>query len=108
MRPAIRIIFAPIFLRDKKVREKGYFQHGYTRTPSPGASREGTRTIYLDPRSSKLGETFLHEQIHIENPSWSERSVEEETKRRWNKMTWKDHARLWKLLASAHIEGEDD
>ena len=97
MRPAIRIIFAPLFLRDKKVRESGGYLHG---------TAEG-RTIRLDPRSSMLLDTLVHELTHCNHPNWSEADVRAYTKKRMGKMGWKEKARLLKLLGSAIIEGED-
>jgi hypothetical protein len=97
MRPAIRIIFAPLFLREKKIREAGGFIHG----------RAQNRTIELDPRSSSILDTLVHELTHIDHPSWSEAEVRAHTKKRMTKMGWKEKARLLKLLGSAIIEGED-
>jgi hypothetical protein len=99
MRPAVRIIFAPIFSRYRESRRSGTYIHGYTNQP-------GTRTIYLDPRSSMLGETLLHELIHVRHPSWTEKEVEAETRRRWARMTWKARAKHWRILAAAQLEGE--
>ncbi len=96
-RPAIRIIFAPLFLRDRVVREAGAYLHGNARG----------RTIWLDPRSSSLLETMVHELTHVEHPSWSEQEVEAYTQRRMKKMGWKEKAHLLKLLGSAIIEGEE-
>lgn len=97
MRPAVRIIFAPLFLRDKVVREAGAFLHGNARG----------RTIWIDPRSSSLLETMVHELTHVDHPSWSEEGVEAHTQKRMKKMSWKEKARLLKLLGSAIIEGEE-
>ena len=44
MRPAVRIIFAPIMSRSKRDRERGYYVHGTTQN----------RTITIDPRSSAV------------------------------------------------------
>lgn len=97
MRPAIRIIFAPLFLRDKVVREAGSFLHG---------TAQG-RTIWLDPRSSSLLETMVHELTHVAHPSWDEKAVQEHTLKRMKKMGWKAKAHLLKLLGGAIIEGEE-
>lgn len=97
MRPAVKIIFAPLFLRNKKVREGGGYVHGEAKN----------RTIWLDPRSSEIGKTLLHELIHVRHPSWSEAAVITETHKRWMKMSWKEKARLLKLLGAAMLEGED-
>lgn len=97
MRPAVRIIFAPTFHRDKELRRKGLFLHGYTQN----------RTIVLDPRSSTLLETLVHEMVHMEHPSWAESVVIEETRRRMGKLTWKQRGRLYQMLGSAKLEGEE-
>ena len=98
MRPAVRIIFAPIFSRSKRERKRGMFVHGTAQN----------RTITLDPRSSEIGKTLLHELIHLRHPDWSEEAVVSETRLRWGKMSWKEKARLLKLLGSARLENEDD
>ena len=49
MRPAVRIVFAPIMSRSKRERDRGYYVHGTTQN----------RTITLDPRSSEIGKTLL-------------------------------------------------
>jgi hypothetical protein len=97
MRPAVRIIFAPIMSRTKGDRVRGLFVHGTAQN----------RTITLDPRSSEIGKTLLHEMIHLRHPDWSEEAVVSETRLRWGKMSWKEKARLLRLLGSAHLEGEE-
>ena len=96
MRPAVKIVFAPLFYRNKKEREEGKVTHGE-------ALR---RTVKLDPRSSDIGKTLLHELLHVRNPSWSEQAVVTETNRKWKKMSWKEKARMLRLLGSATLEGE--
>ncbi len=96
MRPAIKIIFAPLNNRSKEHREKGMVVEGEALG----------RTIWLDPRSSDIGITLLHEMIHIQKPSYTEKEVVQETKKRWTKMSWKEKARLLKLLGHAELEGE--
>lgn len=96
MRPAIKIIFAPLNNRHKLEREKGLIVDGKTIG----------RTIWLDPRSKDIGETLLHEMIHLRKPSLSEKDVIAETKKRWGKMSWKEKANLLRLLGSAELEGE--
>lgn len=96
-KPAIRIIFAPLFLREKKIREAGGYVHGTARG----------RTIEIDPRSSAILDTLVHELTHIDHPSWPEVDVRAHTKKRMTKMGWKEKARLLKLLGSAMIEGEE-
>jgi hypothetical protein len=96
VKPAIRIVFAPLFKRDKTVRDAGQYLHGTA----------SGRTVTIDPRSSSLLDTFVHELTHIRHPSWPESAVEEHTKRRLKKMSWKEKARLLQLLGSGKIEGE--
>jgi len=97
VRPAVRIIFAPIMSRSKKERDRGLFVHGTAQN----------RTITIDPRSSEIGKTLLHELLHIRHPDWSEEAIVSETRLRWGKMSWKEKARLLRLLGSARLEGED-
>ena len=103
MRPAVRIIFAPIMSRSKRDRERGLYTHGTTQN----------RTITLDPRSSEIGKTLLHgagspgRLIHLRHPDWSEEAVVSETRLRWGKMSWKEKARLLRLLGAARLEGEE-
>ena len=96
MRPAIRIIFAPLLLRDKDERKAGTFLHGT-------AER---RTITIDPRGSMILDTLFHEMTHVNHPRWSEQEVRAYTKKRLSKMSWKEKARLLKLLGHAELEGE--
>lgn len=97
MRPALRIKFAPLFKREKAVREAGQFLHGTARG----------RTIELDPRGSDILRTMVHEMTHIDHPSWTEKQVLDYTEVRLRKMSWKKKASILKLLGSAIIEGED-
>lgn len=96
-KPAIRIIFAPLFLRDKKEREAGNYVHGEALG----------RTVKIDPRSSSILETLFHEITHVNHPDWSETAVREYTRKRVRKMSWKERANLLKLLGGAIIEGEE-
>ena len=91
MRPAVRIIFAPIMSRSKKDRERGLFVHGTAQN----------RTITIDPRSSEIGKTLLHEMLHIRHPDWSEEAIVSVTRLRWGKMSWQEKARLLRLRGSA-------
>jgi hypothetical protein len=104
MKPAIRIFFAPLFKRPKSFqaggRHEGLYLHGEA-TVAPG------RTIRLDPRSSMLLPTLVHEMTHVRHPSWNEKQVDEHTSRRMKKMSWKEKARLLQLLGRANIEGEE-
>jgi hypothetical protein len=97
VKPAIRIIFAPLFLRDKKVREAGGYVHG---------TAVG-RTVTIDPRSSLLLDTLVHEMTHCNHPDWTEKMVQDYTKVRMKKMGWKEKARILKLLGNATLEGEE-
>lgn len=98
MKPAIRIIFAPIFKRDKAIREAGAFLHGMARG----------RTITLDPRAAEtLLDTMVHEIAHCNHPDWSEQAIRDHTKRRLSKMSWKEKAHMLKMLGNAIIEGEE-
>ena len=63
--------------------------------------------MWLDPRSSELLPTFVHELTHIDHPSWSEDEVEAHTQKRLKKMSWKAKARMLKLLGGAILEGEE-
>jgi hypothetical protein len=97
MRPAVRIIFAPIMSRTRRDRNRGLYVHGTAQN----------RTVTIDPRSSEIGKTLLHEMIHLRHPDWSEEAVVSETRLRWGKMSWKEKARLLRLLGSARLEGEE-
>jgi len=97
MRPAIRIIFAPLFNRDKAVRAQGLKLHGKAKG----------RTIWLDPRGGDtLIDTIVHEIAHVNHPSWTEKEVQEYTTKRLKKMSWKERARYLKMLGHAVMEGE--
>jgi len=93
---AVKVIFAPLFGRYKTERDRGRFVHG-----------EATgRTIWLDPRSSEIVKTAVHELLHLEHPSWSEAAVVTETARRFKRMGWKEKARLLQMIGRGTIEGE--
>jgi hypothetical protein len=94
---AIRVVFAPLFGRYKHERERGLNVHGETTG----------RTIWIDPRSSEVVKTAVHELIHLKHPSWSEEAVITETVRRYKKMGWKEKARLLQLIGKGTIEGEE-
>jgi len=96
VKPAVRIIFAPMFKRDKKVREKGWYLHG---------TAEG-RTVRIDPRSSDILDTLVHEMTHVRHPDWTEIMVQEYTKMWMKKSGWKRKAEYLRLLGNARIEGE--
>jgi hypothetical protein len=98
VKPAIRIILAPIFKRDKEVRERGWFLHG----------KASGRTITLDPRGAEtLLDTMVHEIAHCNHPDWTEQEISEYTKKRLSKMSWKEKAHMLRLLGNAIIEGEE-
>ena len=99
-KPAIRIIFAPLARRARKVGDETI--HIY------GEADKKNRTIWLDPRLSEVGKTLVHELLHIRHPSWSEEKVVAEEELRWNRMTWKQKANLYRMLGSAKLEGEDE
>ena len=63
--------------------------------------------MWIDPRLPWPHHTFIHERLHIENPSWSESKVRRETTKVWKKMTWKDKAEVLKLLGSGMIAKSD-
>lgn len=96
MRPAVRIVFAPLLRRNKTERDKGLHTHGEARG----------RTIKIDPRSSMLLDTLIHELTHARHPDWSETMVREYVKVWMVKSSWKRKAHALRLLGSARLEGE--
>lgn len=96
MKPAVRIVFAPLFHRSKRARDQGLRTHGQARG----------RTVWIDPRGKNVARTLLHELIHVQHPSWTEQRVTAEEARRWDRMTWRAKARLFQMLGSAILEGE--
>jgi hypothetical protein len=96
MKPALRIIFAPLAAR--------YRDYDHHVRPTQGTA--AGRTIRLDPRMADVGKTLFHEWLHVQHPSWSEERVRAEEERQWLRMTWKRKAALYKMLGSALIEGE--
>lgn len=97
MKPAIRLILAPIFKRHRAEREDGTYLHGFAQG----------RTIHIDPRSTMLLDTLMHEMIHVRFPQMSEQDVRAHTTKRMKKMGWREKARFLKLLGNATIEGEE-
>ena len=97
MRPAIRIIFAPLLNRGKE--RNGWYTHGETAIPG--------RTVKIDPRSSMLLDTLVHEITHVRHPDWSEQMVRDYVKIWMRKSGWKRKAEYLRLLGSALIEGEE-
>lgn len=101
-RPAVRIVFAPIVFRGRKQRqnfEKCMRLHGL--------ADKAKRTILLDPRLSDVAMTLYHELTHIRHPSWTEDQVEAHEQMRWLRMSWREKARLYQMLGSARLEGEE-
>lgn len=96
MRPAIKIVFAPLFKRRELVGGKKVWVHGTAEK----------RTIRIDPRGSQLLDTLIHEMCHVNHPGWSEKAVRQHTAGRLLRMNWKEKARLLRLLGAAEIEGE--
>lgn len=86
MRPAVRIVLAPLGRQNHRGESLG-------------------RTIWLDPRWPDVARTLLHELLHIWHPSWSETRVLREERRRWRRMSWKQKAKLYQMLASAQLSG---
>lgn len=92
-RPAIRVYFAPLARRRKEM--------------WVGETDKPNRTIKIDPRIPNVGKTFFHELLHVQHPDWGEERVEAEEELRWSRMTWKQKARLYQMLGSAKLEGEE-
>ncbi len=100
MKPAIRIILAPVALRGRDPNDP--LKHAPTRGECRG------RIIKIDPRAPLPAKTLLHEWIHATHPSWPEERVVATEEIRWSRMSWREKARLLKLLGTASIEGEDE
>lgn len=88
MRPAVRIIFAPL-----------------GRHLAVGMAQQ--RTIWIDPRTSYPARVLDHELLHLKHPTWTEAQVLREEARRWKKFTWQQKAKLYQLLATAKLEDGD-
>jgi hypothetical protein len=82
--PTIRLFFVPS--RNSSPNE---YLDGYTEQP-------GGRTVCVDIVDARMSmvRLLLHEVIHVWHPSWSEHRVIEETRKRFNKMTWKGKLEL--------------
>lgn len=65
------------------------------------------RTIALDPRSTNLLHSYVHELLHLRFPSWTEAKVIRETRREWKKLTWRDKAKLAQALGKGRV-GQDE
>jgi hypothetical protein len=98
IRPAVRIVFAPIAFRGRKKKDPAEHIHG--------EADKANRTIRIDPRLPEIGSTLLHELTHVRHPDWSEEKVTAYEHIRWSKMGWRQKARLLQLLGSAKLEGE--
>ena len=99
MKPAVRIIFAPLFKRDKALTAVGKELHGRVLVPG--------RTIQIDPRSPHILDTLVHEMTHVQHPDWTEQMVVDYVKIWMQKSGWKRKAAYLKLLGTAIIEGEE-
>jgi hypothetical protein len=84
LRPAVRIVFAPVAPRDKP-----------------------TRTVLLDPRRSNMAKALHYELLRVAHPSWSKRALRTTVEYRWRRMSWRGKARLYQMLGSAQLEGEE-
>lgn len=98
MRPAVRIILAPIARRGPQKRDDGF--------DAPKQGETSGRTIWIDPRLPHVAKTLLHELIHVQHPGWCEERVSATEEYRWTHMSWRKKAELYRLLGSAEIEGE--
>ena len=93
MRPAVRIIFAPCARRDRD-------------PVRPTHGRAKGRTVWIDPRLADVGKTLYHELLHVRHPSWDEDSVRAAEELGWQRMTWKQKAKLYRMFGTAILEGE--
>ena len=99
LRPAIRIVFAPLARRGARRHHVDFDAHLQGQTCG--------RTVWLDPRLPNVAKTLLHELIHVRHPSWSEDRVAAAEEFRWVRMGWKAKARLYQMLGAAKLEGEE-
>ncbi len=99
MRPAVRIIFAPLALRGRNATRFAKCE----RTHGDACGR----TIRLDPRLAEVAKTLYHELLHVQHPDWAEDRVAAHEELNWNRMTWKRKARLYQMLGGARLEGEE-
>lgn len=98
MRPAVRIIFAPLALRGRHAAR--------FKTCERFHGDALGRTIRLDPRLAEVAKTLYHELLHVRHPDWTEDKVSAYEELHWNRMTWKQKAQLYRMLGSARLEGE--
>jgi hypothetical protein len=98
-KPAVRIIFAPLARRGAR---KG---HALYEAHLQGQAQG--RTVWLDPRMPNVAKVLLHELIHVRHPSWPEDRVAAAEEYRWQHMGWKQKAKLYQMLGSARLEGDE-
>lgn len=84
--PTIRLFLVPSINRSKVEWLEGW------------SDQPGSRTIYVDLPNARMSmvRLLIHEVIHVWHPGWSERKVVRETRKKFNKMTWKGKAELLK------------
>jgi hypothetical protein len=57
------------------------------------------KTLFIDLRKDfNPARIFLHEQLHFDNPDWSETKVLREERRRWKRYTTRQRFALYKKL----------
>jgi hypothetical protein len=98
MRPAVRVVFAPIARRGRP--------RGDEALDAPTQGDSCGRTIRLDPRLPNVGRTLLHELLHVWHPGWTEDQVMAAEEYKWTHMTWRKKAALYRMLGNAKLEGE--
>jgi len=60
--------------------------------------------IQVDPRSTTpLARLLLHELFHVVRPMWSETRVRQWESKLWRSATWKEKAKLYKLLGKGRL-----
>lgn len=101
MRPAVKIILAPLAFRGRR-RKRAFFNCERLFGQSQG------RTIWIDPRLGEPAQTLYHELLHVQHPDWDEDRVRAHEALRWPKLTWQEKGRLLQLFGRALLEGEED
>jgi len=57
------------------------------------------KTIWVNLATrANPGHTFIHEQLHLKNPTWSETRVRKETTAIWKKLDVKQRLKVYKKL----------
>ena len=80
--PTIRLFLVPCINKYKREWIQAY-------------TEECSRTIFVDVRTRcHMVRILIHEVLHVQHPSWSEHRVCAETRKKFNKMTWKGKAEL--------------